>query len=400
MTVHTRPSSGRQARPTLFTPAFTILSLASLAYFSAAGMLLPALPRYVHGSLGGGDVAVGVTFGAFSLTAVVFRPWAGLLGDRRGRRPLMIAGALVVATSVAAYGLTTTPAALAVLRLLTGAGEACFFVGMATTFADLAPPARRGEAMSLASLALYLGIGTGPLMAEVTMARLGTTAVWVAAAATTLLAATLATRVPETRPARPTGDDGPANRRLVHPAGLLPGLILLTSIIGMAGYLAFVPLHVTDLGMSGSASLLALFAAIVVAIRSAGARLPDLLGPRRAIRTALALSVAGLTVAGTWLVPLGLVLGTVLLGFGIALLTPSVFALAVADVPADERGQVMGTTTAFIDLAFGAGPVTMGVVAAAFGRPAVFLVGALFALAGLAVVSSPRVRRPELLASR
>ena len=400
MTVSTRPSSGRQARPTLFTPAFTILSLASLAYFSAAGMLLPALPRYVHGSLGGGDVAVGVTFGAFSLTAVVFRPWAGLLGDRRGRRPLMIAGALVAAASVAGYGLTTTPAALAVLRLLTGAGEACFFVGMATTFADLAPPARRGEAMSLASLALYLGIGTGPLMAEVTMARLGTTAVWVAAAATTLLAATLATRVPETRPTRPPGDDGPANRRLVHPAGLLPGLILLTSIIGMAGYLAFVPLHVTDLGMSGSASLLALFAAIVVAIRSAGARLPDLLGPRRAIRTALALSVAGLTVAGTWLVPLGLVLGTVLLGFGIALLTPSVFALAVADVPADERGQVMGTTTAFIDLAFGAGPVTMGVVAAAFGRPAVFLVGALFALAGLAVVSSPRVRRPELLASR
>jgi MFS family permease len=400
MTVSTRPSSGRQARPTLFTPAFTVLSLASLAYFSAAGMLLPALPRYVHGSLGGGDVAVGVTFGAFGLTAVVFRPWAGLLGDRRGRRPLMIAGALVVAASVAAYGLTTTPAALAVLRLLTGAGEACFFVGMATTFADLAPPARRGEAMSLASLALYLGIGIGPLLAETTMVRLGTTAVWVAAAATTLLAATLATRVPETRPARPPGDDGPASRRLVHPAGLLPGLILLTSIVGMAGYLAFVPLHVTDLGMSGSASLLALFAAIVVAIRSAGARLPDLLGPRRAIRTALALSVAGLTVTGTWLVPLGLVLGTVLLGVGIALLTPSVFALAVADVPADERGQVMGTTTAFIDLAFGAGPVTMGVVAAAFGRPAVFLVGALFALAGLAVMSSPRVRRPELLASR
>lgn len=57
----------------------------------------------------------------------------------------------------------------------------------------------------------------------------------------------------------------------------------------------------------------------------------------------------------------------------------------------------MGTTTAFIDIAFGAGPITMGVVAAAFGRPAVFLVGALFALAGLAVVSAARVGRPEPL---
>jgi MFS family permease len=399
MTVSTRPSAGRQARPTLFTPAFTILSLASLAYFSAAGMLLPALPRYVHGTLGGGDVAVGVTFGAFSLTAVLLRPWAGLLGDRRGRRPLMIAGALVVAASVAAYGLTTNPAVLTGLRLLTGAGEAFFFVGMATTFADLAPPARRGEAMSLASLALYLGIGIGPLLAEATMVRLGTTAVWVAAAATTLLAAALATRVPETRPAAPASEERPAGRKLVHPAGLLPGIVLLTSIVGMAGFLAFVPLHVTDLGMNGSAPLLALFATIVVAVRSAGARLPDLLGPRRAIRMALTLSVAGLTVAGTWTAPLGLVVGTALLASGIALLTPSVFALAVADVPADERGQVMGTTTAFIDIAFGAGPITMGVVAATYGRPAVFLVGALFALAGLAVMSATRVGRPEALTS-
>jgi MFS family permease len=399
MTVSTRPSAGRQARPTLFTPAFTILSLASLAYFSAAGMLLPALPRYVHGTLGGGDVAVGVTFGAFSLTAVLLRPWAGLLGDRRGRRPLMIAGALVVAASVAAYGLTTNPAVLTGLRLLTGAGEAFFFVGMATTFADLAPPARRGEAMSLASLALYLGIGIGPLLAEATMVRLGTTAVWVAAAATTLLAAALATRVQEACPAAPASEERPAGRKLVHPAGLLPGIVLLTSIVGMAGFLAFVPLHVTDLGMNGSAPLLALFATIVVAVRSAGARLPDLLGPRRAIRMALTLSVAGLTVAGTWTAPLGLVVGTALLASGIALLTPSVFALAVADVPADERGQVMGTTTAFIDIAFGAGPITMGVVAATYGRPAVFLVGALFALAGLAVMSATRVGRPEALTS-
>jgi MFS family permease len=385
----------REPKPTLFTPAFTILSLASLAYFAAAGMLLPALPRFVHGSLAGGDIAVGVTFGAFSVTAVLLRPPAGLLGDRRGRRPLMIAGALLAAASVAAYGLAPSTAALTALRLLTGAGEALFFVGMATTFADLAPPERRGEAMSLASLALYLGIGIGPFLAEATMARLGTTGVWGIAAATSLVAAALAVRVPETRPTGPGVDGRPGSARLVHPAGLLPGVVLLTSIVGMAGFLAFVPLHVLDLGMSGSAAILGLFAAIVVGVRSAGARLPDQLGPRRSIRAALTLSAIGLTVAGTWIAPLGLVAGTVLLGFGIALLTPSVFALAVADVPAAERGQVMGTTTAFIDIAFGAGPITMGVVAASFGRPAVFLLGALFALAGLAVMSAARVgRRP------
>jgi predicted MFS family arabinose efflux permease len=380
-------------RPTLFTRRFTVLAIASLAYFTSAGMLLPALPRYVEGPLGGGNVAVGVVFGAFSVSAVLLRPAAGVFGDRRGRRPLMLGGAAVAAVSVLLYGLASSAAVLIGLRLVTGAGEALFFVGMATAFTDLAPPERRGEAMSLASLAIYLGIGLGPVLAEAVLARGGFSAVWVATAAVAALATALVSRVEETRP------DGaevePAPGRLVHPAGLLPGMVLLASIVGMAGFLAFMPLHVLDVGLGGSGPLLLLFAGVVVVIRSAGARLPDRLGPGRAIRAALTLSVVGLSLVGVWHGPVGLVLGTIVLAVGIALLTPSVFALAVAGVPASERGQVMATTSAFIDIAFGVGPVTMGLVGAGLGRPAVFLTGAVVAAGGLVLVAATHLgRRP------
>lgn len=395
MTTMTNPSMiVAPPRPTLFTPAFATLAVASLAYFTAAGMLIPALPRYVEGPLGGGNVAVGAVIGTFSITAVLLRPAAGLFGDRRGRRPLMLVGATIFAVSVLTYGLATTPVVLAALRLASGAGEALFFVGMVTAVTDMAPPERRGEAMSLASLALYLGIGIGPVIAEAAVARGGFTAVWVLAAGAALLAAGLVGRVAETRP-----DDAPGlaaaapPARLVHPDGLLPGFVLLASIVGMAGFLAFVPLHVHDLGMGGAGTILLLFAGIVVLIRSVGARLPDLLGPSRAIRAALTMSVVGLTAIGVWHDPVGLVVGTVALAIGIALLTPSVFALAVADVAPDERGQVMATTSAFIDIAFGVGPFTMGIVAAGLGRPAVFLAGALAAGAGLVLVRTTRVGR-------
>jgi MFS family permease len=384
------------ARPTLFTPAFATLAVASLAYFTGAGVLIPALPRFVAGPLGGGNVAVGLTFGAFSLSAVLLRPWAGSLGDRRGRRPLMLAGAAIFAASVLAYGLAATPAALAVLRLVSGAGEALFFVGMVTAFTDLAPAERRGEAMSLASLALYLGIGLGPVVAEVALDRFGYTSAWVLAAIAGLAAVALVARVPETRPAAtsgPTTAEGPGRTRLVHPAGLLPGLVLLTSIVGMAGFLAFVPLHVLEIGMASSGTTLLAFAGTVVLIRSVGARIPDVLGPARAIRAALGLSVVGLTLVGTWHAPAGLFLGAIVFGVGIALLTPSVFALAAAAVAPSERAQVMGTTSAFIDIAFGAGPVAMGFVAGAFGRPAVFLAGAAVAAAGLVMVVAAKVGR-------
>jgi MFS family permease len=386
-----RASRAAAGRPTLFTPAFSLLALASLAYFTGAGILIPALPRYVEGPLGGGDVAIGLTFGAFSVSAVLLRPWAGRVGDRRGRRPLMLAGAAIFAVSVLGYDLASTPALLATLRLLSGAGEAFFFVGMATAFADLAPAERRGEAMSLASLALYLGIGLGPVVSEAALGRSGFTAAWVLAAGAALVAVALVTRVPETRAADP--DTPEPARRLVHPAGLLPGLVLFASIVGMAGFLAFVPLHVLDIGMKGAGTVLLLFAGTVVAVRSVGARLPDLLGPAKAIRSALTLSVAGLVLVGVWHAPVGLGLGAVVFGTGIALLTPSVFALAVCGVRPNERAQVMGTTSAFIDLAFGVGPVVMGFVAGVFGRPAVFLTGAAVAAAGLLMVVWMKVGR-------
>jgi MFS family permease len=211
------------AHPTLLTPAFLAVTLASLAYFTGDGVLIPAVPRYVQGPLGAGDVAVGLVVGAFSLSAFFLRPWAGGLGDRWGRRPLMLLGAGVFTVSVLGYGTASSPEALAGLRLLTGAGEAFFFVGALTAVADLAPPQRRGEAMSLASLSLYVGIGMGPLLGEVAIERFGFAAAWTLAAAAGLAAVVVALRVPDTRPADhgPEAGEAAAGHRLIHRAGLL-----------------------------------------------------------------------------------------------------------------------------------------------------------------------------------
>jgi MFS family permease len=394
------------ARPTLWTPAFAAVTLAAMAYFTADGVLIPAVPRYVQDRLGAGNVAVGLVVGTFSLAAFLLRPWAGSLGDRWGRRPLMVVGASLFAASVLGYVLASSPPALAVLRLLTGAGEAFFFVGAVTAAMDLAPAQRRAEAMSLASLALYVGIGLGPLLSEVAIERYGFAAAWTLAATAALTALILALRVPETRPAAVAEVAGRvSDHPLVHRAGLLPGVMLLAGILGMAGFLTFVPLYALDLGMDGARVALLLFAGIIVAMRSLGARIPDRLGVGRATRMALALSAVGLAVVGTWRSPAGLMAGAALFATGIALLTPAVIALAVERVAPQERASVIGTTSAFLDLAFGLGPAILGVVAASIGRPGVFLAGAGVAAAGLLLVVRTRLGRsggtqPDALRTR
>jgi len=380
-----------ERRPTLLTPVFITVAAAELAYFTADGILLPALPRFVTGPLGGGNVAVGLIVGAFSLSAFFLRPLAGGLADRRGRRVLMVAGAGLFALSVVGYTVADSISLLATMRLVTGAGEALFFVGALSASMDLASPERRGEAMSFASLSLYMGIGAGPFIGEALIGFGGYTAAWLAAIALGGVAAGLSLRLPRMVPERQELEPGP--HRLIHPDGLLPGLILFATIWGMGGFLAFVPLYARDLGMAGAGAVLGLFAGIVVVIRSVGATIPDRLGAAVTTRVSLVLCASGLGVMGLWQTSAGLVTGTVLLGVGVALFTPALFALAVEGVPADERGSVMGTTSAFLDLAFGLGPATLGFVAASVGRGGTFIAGAVVAAVGLVIVLGTRLGR-------
>jgi MFS family permease len=245
----------------------------------------------------------------------------------------MLAGAAIFAVG-ARLRAGDDPALLAALRLLSGAGEALFFVGMVTAFTDLAPAERRGEAMSLASLALYLGIGWGRSSARSRSTGSGFTAAWLLAAGAAACRGRAGDRVPETRHGRP-GRPGPgpapgAPGRAAAGAGAVRqhrrhgGLPRLRP--------APRPRHRHD----GLGDGPAVFAGTVVAIRSVGARLPDVLGPARAIRVALVLSVVGLVLVGVWHTPAGLHLGAVVFGVGIALLTPSVFALAVAGGAAER----------------------------------------------------------------
>lgn len=386
-------STTATTRSRLVTPQFVLLGSAALAYFLADGMLVPTVPRHVAGPLTGGNIAVGLVVGAFSLSALVLRPWAGRLVDRRGRAVAMAGGGIVFASSVAAYGWAGSVEALAALRLLTGVGDAFFFVGALTAMTDLAPVERRGEAISLFSLSLYVGLAVGPPLGELLFGAGGSNTVWLVAAGSALIAVLLALGVGETR-TEAGGDDDPGVMRLVPRAAVVPAALLLALVWGMAGFLAFVPLYALDLGLSGAGFLLFGFAGIVVVIRGAGARIPDRLGAARSVRVALLCCTIGLAAIGGSRSTAGLLAGTAVLGVGIALGTPAIMMLALERAPAAERGAVMGTVSMSIDLATGLGPASFGLVAAATDRGTGFLAAALVAAAGLALALRQGGYRP------
>ena len=367
-----------EAADRLLTRPFALAVLAELGVCLTIGMLLGTLPLYAKGPLDAGSVGVGLAVGALSPTAVLFQPIAGRIGDRRGRRILVVSGALVVAGSVAAYTVADSLALLVALRLVTGVGEALIFVGAATIVTDLAPESRRGEAISLYSLGLWLGLAVGPFLGELILGDDRYDAVWLAAAGCALTAALFGLLLPETRPEH----DGPQDARLLHRDALRPGLVLVASVFGFAGFGAFVALYARELGLDGAAVAFLLFSVVVVAIRIFGRTIPDRLGPKRAAGTALALLAIGLTTIGVWNEPAGLYAGTVVFAAGQALAFPALLTLAVAGTVASERSSAVGTLTACADLGFAIGALTLGGVAALAGYEGVFLAAALASIAG------------------
>lgn len=375
----------------LLTPAFAALTLSELAYFSAAGVLLAATPLFVTGPLGGGAGAVGVVMGSFSVSTLLLRPYAGRLSDRSGRRRLLVGGATAFAVVALGHLVVTGIVSLVLLRVLLGAAEAMFFVAGFAALADLAPPGRAGEALSLNSLALYVGIAGGPLLGQTLLEKWGFPAVWMGVVALAGAAAALALRVPETRSDPPAPDATPSP--LLHPSAVVPGLALFTGVAAMSGFLAFAVLQARAVGIERWSGVLLLFGGTVVACRVLFARLPDQVGPSRLAAGALAVAALGLVGAGSMRDPVGLLLATAVIACGTAFLTPSVFATVFSTVPAAERGSAAATTSIFIDLGLGGGPMLAGALAAASSVPTAFLWVAAVPLAGsvlLLVTTGPR----------
>lgn len=385
----TMPPAEASTPERLFTRAFVTVFASGLVFFVAGGLLLPVSPRFAIGPIGADALGFGIAMGMFALASLAARPVVGWLADSVGRRPLLVGGALLTTAGLVLHLGVTTLVPFVAARAILGVGEACFLVAGLSSAGDLAPPRRTGEALSLMSLSIYGGIAAGPVLGEAVLAAGGYPAVWITAAGLTGLSAALAALAPETRPSRPPG--AAARRgRLFHPAGVFPGLLVLCLTWGMAGFLTFVALHATALGLDGAGAALLVYGVVVILLRLLGARLPDRVGSARLAGSALVCSAVGLLLIGVLPGLGGLLAGTAVFAVGIALGVPAMIALAMSRAPATERGSVVGTTSVFLDLAFGLAPVALAPLAALAGYPATFVASAVVAVAGAALLIARR----------
>jgi predicted MFS family arabinose efflux permease len=363
----------------LFTPQFIALGVADLAYFTAVGVAIFALPLYVTGPIGGDEVGAGLAFGVFAVSALVLRPFAGRLADVYGRLPLLLGGALLAAVSLGLIALVHDLVAVVALRLLAGVAEAAFFVAGFAALADLAPPKRLGEALSYNSLGLYLGIALGPPLGEVLVRNWGYGPAWLGAAGLAVLAAGLTLMIGETREDAPP-DTSPS--RIIHRPAIPISIGFIASLAAIGGFLAFASLYAERVGLSQASVALFVYGGVVVVCRIAFARVPDRLPSLPLAAASLGVIGVGLGLVAVWQSPAGLLLGAAVMAVGVTFSTPAFFAAIFSTATSSQRGAASGTASAAIDLGLGLGPIGLGLLAGPFGIPWAFGAAAAIAFAG------------------
>jgi MFS family permease len=375
-----------QPRPTVARPgvAFAGVFAVTFSGLLAVGAVLPVLPRYVHGPLGAGDVAVGVVIGSYAVTGLLLRPVAGRLADHRGRKPAVLLGSVLVAIGGFLYLLPLGVAGLIGARLVLGAGEGTVFTAGSAWIVDIAPPERRGRVIGLYGLAVWSGLSVGPLVGELLLHASGYTLVWLFAGVAPLVGALIALRLPDPFHPKPGEDE---HHPLIAREAVRPGTALALASLGYATVASFVVLLLDARGVGHGAVVFGVFASMVVLTRLIGGDLPDRVGPTRVATAAAvveAIGLATMAVAHSLAVAIA---GALAMGAAFSLLYPSLSLIVVGRVPETRRGAALGTFTAFFDAGIGFGAPLAGLAAALTDYEGAFLFAAAVALVSSATIA-------------
>ena len=362
------------------------MTAATFAFFMYVGVLVPLVPKYIEDELGSGELGIGLAIAAFAGVAIAVRPLIGQLVVHFGRRAVMIGGASLAAAAGTLYGFVDSLPLLLVLRGLTGAGEAALFVAAMTLIADLSPSDRRAEAASYFSVAVYGGIGIGPIVGEAMLSSSGFRSAFALAGVFAIAAALVATTVPRRVAFVSAESPAPAaprrrRDRWLHPDAVGPGIVLAAGMAAFAVFSAFLPAYSRSLGLSGSGGLFAVYSAVCLLLRLGGARLPERLGPRLSVTTAFTMLGIGLALLAAITEPWALWVAAACVGVGMAFMYPSLMAFTVNHTSEAERPQAIASFTMFFEAGTAVGGLALGALANVFGKRAGFA-----AAVGLCVV--------------
>jgi predicted MFS family arabinose efflux permease len=359
----------KQTIQKILTRDFVLCFFAQSTFTFVFFNLIPTLPIYLS-RLGSTEVEIGVLIGISAVSSLFLRPFVGRALLKTPEKTFMIAGALFIAFTSAAYLFAPPFWPFLIVRMFQGIGFSFYSTASFTLIANISPGAHRGQSLGYFTLSFTMSGALAPPLGMFLINHFSFPILFLVCSGLSLCSL-LITHQLGRRQVAPLQDSSIEDGFLISRRALAPSIIAFFPFFIWGALTAFFPLYAINHGVTNPGFFFSTTAIILILSRSLGGKILDLHSRETIILPCLMAYVISMVIlAFSKTLPM-FILVAVIYGIGPAFLTPALLAYALDR--GGSPGPTMGTFHAITDLGISLGPVIMGIVIYLTSYPIMFL---------------------------
>lgn len=383
---------------------FLIATIATLFAGSCGEILTPTIPQFAL-SLGVDVSLSGLAVTVYGVVSMAFRPVAGQMLDKIGRKKVVLMGNLAyIGTLILYLGVTTFPQLLA-LRVLQALSMCTVTTALSTIVTDVVPKDKLTEGLALSNVAGAICMSVGPALALWVNERYRMRGVFLLGLLVLVISFLLLLPMRYEEAVRPVAVGPKVKEKfslssLVEKSALLPTLMLMTLVLGQSSVYTFLPQYGDAVGVPDVGSFFLVTAVGIIFVRLKIGKIMRIFTEQAIFLFGTLTFFVCIGIFAFALTPLTLLLSGLLFGFGYGAIVAVLNGMALRDCPANRRGSANATYFMAFDLGFAGGSFFWGLVIQFTGYPTAFLLSSILTLVTLPIyflIYRPRRLNPELL---
>ncbi len=345
----------------IYTRQFVFICLSSLFFSASYNMLIPELPSYLS-NLGGAEYK-GLIIALFTLTAGLSRPFSGKLTDTIGRKPVLIIGAIVCVIAGFFYPILTSVSGFLFLRLLHGFSTGFSPTAIAAYVSDIIPKNKLGEAMGIQGLCFSTGLALGPALGSYIKLYSDYDILFYSSSVMALISILLVIKVKETLQKKQQFNMQSlkiSKSDILAKEALPAALITFITYLGFGVILTLIPDWSDHLGIVNKGTFFIAFTLASVFVRIIAGKISDSYGREIVIKVGLLVLILALFLLGFLDSKNGLLIGAVVYGLAMGILSPTINAWTIDLSNPLTKGKSIATMYIALEAGIGLGALFSG----------------------------------------
>ena len=371
----------------LWTKDFITASVINFLVFLTYFLLMVIIASYAVDKFHASTSIAGLVSGIFIIGALIGRLGTGRIIEDIGSKRVLIVGAIFFIITSALYFAAINLPLLIMIRLIHGIAYGVVSTATGTIVAQIIPNSRRGEGIGYYSMSAILAVALGPFMGIFLIQHVDFKMIFIVTSILAVISFLISFVVSEPSYKTP-------KQNQVKPAKsfqisnflefkAIP-ISIVTLIIGFSysGVMTFMSLYSKQIHLVEAASLFFLVYAITSLVsRPFAGRLLDVKGANFVVYPCLFIFSIGMLLFSQANHGITLLLAGAIIGLGYGNFLSCAQAISIKEIPSHRLGLATSTFFIFIDLGFGVGPYSLGLLVPFTGYRGLYLMMTIVALA-------------------